>query len=191
MQECYLPTGNEWVSLPTLQARTGALESFSFLHMGYKGLIEQRGGASLPLMTPFFETEGERASLQSLTWGRKSDWIPTFCGTAGSLAVEGMLLAPVGERGFLYQLTVRSTSDKPLSSTFGLEGCWASAWHCVNEDKEIDGARRCYTSLWNDSLIFDMRCGLPLFAFAPMMDQPCSSTFQETDAGIVYRLAHD
>ncbi|UQT47079.1 hypothetical protein M5E87_18330 [Flavonifractor plautii] len=36
-----------------------------------------------------------------------------------------------------------------------------------------------------------MRCGLPLFAFAPMMDQPCSSTFQETDAGIVYRLAHD
>ena len=35
-----------------------------------------------------------------------------------------------------------------------------------------------------------MRCGLPLFAFAPMMDQPCSSTFQETDAGIVYRLAH-
>ena len=37
MQECYLPTGNEWVSLPTLQARTGALESFSFLHMGYKG----------------------------------------------------------------------------------------------------------------------------------------------------------
>lgn len=26
MQECYLPTGNEWVSLPTLQARTGALE---------------------------------------------------------------------------------------------------------------------------------------------------------------------
>ena len=191
MQECYLPTGNEWVSLPTLQARTGALESFSFLHMGYKGLIEQRGGASLPLMTPFFETEGERASLQSLTWGRESDWIPTFCGTAGSLAVEGMLLAPVGERGFLYQLTVRSTSDKPLSSTFGLEGCWASAWHCVNEDKEIDGARRCYTSLWNDSLIFDMRCGLPLFAFAPMMDQPCSSTFQETDAGIVYRLAHD
>ena len=26
MHEQYLPTGNEWVSLPTLQARTGALE---------------------------------------------------------------------------------------------------------------------------------------------------------------------
>ena len=191
MHEQYLPTGNEWVSLPTLQARTGALESFSFLHMGYKGLIEQRGAASLPLMAPFFELDGEKIPLQSLTWARKSDWIPTFRGIAGPLEVEGMLLAPVGERGFLYQLTVRSTLDGPLSGTFGLEGCWASAWHCVNEDKEIDGVRRCYTSLWNDSLIFDMRCGLPLFAFAPMMDQPCSSTFRETDAGIAYRLAHD
>ena len=90
MQECYLPTGNEWVSLPTLQARTGALESFSFLHMGYKGLIEQRGGASLPLMTPFFETEGERASLQSLTWGRKSDWIQCIRdGRAGDASLFG------------------------------------------------------------------------------------------------------
>lgn len=46
MQECYLPTGNEWVSLPTLQACTGALESFSFLHMGHKGLTS-RGAALL------------------------------------------------------------------------------------------------------------------------------------------------
>ena len=82
MQECYLPTGNEWVSLPTLQACTGALESFSFLHMGYKGLIEQRGGASLPLMTPFFETEGERASLQSLTDLLRHGRLPSGGGNA-------------------------------------------------------------------------------------------------------------
>ena len=90
-------------------------------------------------MAPFFELDGEKIPLQSLTWARKSDWIPTFHGIAGPLEVEGMLLAPVGERGFLYQLTVRSTLDGPLSGTFGLEGCWASAWHCVNEDKRIDG----------------------------------------------------
>ena len=64
MQECYLPTGNEWVSLPTLQARTGRWSPF-LLHMGYKGLIEQRGGASLPLMTPFLrrKEKGPRFSL--------------------------------------------------------------------------------------------------------------------------------
>ena len=28
METSYLPTGNEWVSLPSLKARTGALESF-------------------------------------------------------------------------------------------------------------------------------------------------------------------
>ena len=49
MQTRFLPTGNEWISLPTLQEHTGALESFSFLHMGCKGLIEQRGSGALPL----------------------------------------------------------------------------------------------------------------------------------------------
>ena len=191
MQTRFLPTGNEWISLPTLQEHTGALESFSFLHMGCKGLIEQRGSGALPLMMPFFEADGKQERLQRLTWTRKSDWIPTFHAAAGPLAVEGMLLAPVGERGFLYQLTARAAADASVPCTFGLEGCWASSWHCVNQDKEIDGTRRCYPSAWNESLIFDLRCGLPLFAFAPMIDLPCSSAFQETDDGIRYRLAHD
>ena len=191
MTEQYLPTGNEWVSLPTVQSRTGALESFSFLHMGYKGIIEQRGTAEAPLMAPFLQINGEQLPLQGLTWTRKSDWIPTFCGTAGPLGVEGMLLAPVGERGFLYRLTVRSELDKVLPLSFGLEGVWASSWHCVNEDKQIDGVQRCYHSLWNDSLIFDMRCGTPLFSFAPMMDRRCTSTFQHTSSGIAYRLVHE
>jgi len=133
MQTRYLPTGNEWISLPTLQEHTGALESFSFLHMGYKGLVEQRGSGALPLMMPFFEADGKQERLQQLTWTRKSDWIPTFHAAAGPLAVEGMLLAPVGERGFLYQLTARAAADAPVPCTFGLEGCWASSWHCVNQ----------------------------------------------------------
>ena len=54
MQECYLPTGNEWVSLPTLQARTGALESFSFLHMGYKGPDRAEGRRFSPADDAFF-----------------------------------------------------------------------------------------------------------------------------------------
>lgn len=191
MEPRYLPTGNEWVSLPTLREEDGALESFSFLHMGCKGLIEQRGSSALPLIAPFFEVAGAEIPLQALTWTREGHWIPTFRGIAGPLAVEGMLLAPVGERGFLYQLTARAAADAPVPCTFGLEGCWASSWHCVNQDKEIDGKKYCYPSGWNESLIFDLRCGLPLCAFAPMMDLPCSSAVQETDDGIRYRLAHD
>ena len=191
MTQCYLPTGNEWVSLPTLREEDGALESFSFLHMGCKGLIEQRGSSALPLIAPFFEVAGAESHLPAPTRPREGHRSPTFRGIAGPLAVEGTVLAPVEERGFAYRLAVENPTPAVAELSFGLKGCWASSWHCVNQDKEIDGKKYCYPSGWNESLIFDLRCGLPLCAFAPMMDLPCSSAVQETDDGIRYRLAHD
>lgn len=58
----------------------------------------------------------------------------------------------------------------------------------MNEDKPLDGVARCYKSGWNDSLIFDFRCGAPLFAFAPMMSQPCTATHEEHNGQICYSL---
>ena len=49
----YLPTGNEQLSLPKLNEENIGVEDVTFLHMGCKGLIEIRGGESLPLMQPF------------------------------------------------------------------------------------------------------------------------------------------
>ena len=51
MRELYLPTGNEYVSIPTLDERTAAIGSFSCLHMGAKGLVEFRGGPA-PVTAP-------------------------------------------------------------------------------------------------------------------------------------------
>lgn len=45
----YLPTGNEQLSLPKLNEENIGVEDVTFLHMGCKGLIEIRGGESLPL----------------------------------------------------------------------------------------------------------------------------------------------
>ena len=38
--ELYIPTGNEVVSLPTVNGETAAIESVGFLHMAQKGMIE-------------------------------------------------------------------------------------------------------------------------------------------------------
>lgn len=189
MKQRYLPTGNEWVSLPTVQEQTAALESFSFLHMGSKGLIEQRGKYGQPLMQPFFQINGTDTVLASLSWNRESDWIPRFQGKAGSLQVNGLIFCPIGQRGFIYRLTVCSRQACRLS--LGLRGNWSASWHCINEDKPISGIRQCYRSAWNGSLIFDMRCGLPLFAFAPMADVPCRSCCETTGEDICYQLVYD
>lgn len=44
----YFPTGNEMISIPTIR-EDGAIESFNFIHMGYRGLVEVCGS---PLIKP-------------------------------------------------------------------------------------------------------------------------------------------
>lgn len=187
----YLPTGNERISIPKLNEATGGIEDVTFLHMGYKGLVELRGGGDTALMEPFVEQDGVPVPLSGLEWDRLQFWVPRFSGQAGHIRVEGTILAPVGERGFLYRMELTNTDSVPHSIVCGLRGCWGSAWHCVNEDKQIEGTMHCFESPWNGSLIFDMRCGVPLFCFAPMPEDPaCVSTWEQSDAGICYRLAH-
>ena len=101
MAEKYLPTGNEYVSLPDLDEKTAALGSVSVLHIGAKGLIELRGGEGAPLMEPFVRINGEEAPLRRMSWSRGRHWIPCFTAEAGPLAVSGQVLACVGERGFI------------------------------------------------------------------------------------------
>ena len=159
--------------------------------MGCKGLIEIRGGESLPLMQPFAEVDGQSFPLKNIRWQRLGFWVPAFTCSAGPIELEGSVLAPRGERGFAFQLRLRNSDASPHQVCFGLHGCWGSAWHCVNEDKQITGTQRCHESLWNNSLIFEMSCGTPLFAFAPMSsDGSCQSAFAREKDGLHYKLSH-
>ncbi len=188
--ESYLPTGNETISLPRLNQENGAVEDITFLYMACKGLIDLRGGED-PLLAPFVETDGRPAPLKSLQWERLGWWVPRFCGAAGPLTVEGVLLAPTGERGFGYRLALYNPGPQAHTVRFGLAGCWASAWHCVNEEKEIEGTRHVYSSGWNGGPVFDLRCGVPLFAFAPLCDTDCAAEFSRDGASIRWRLTSE
>lgn len=50
----YLPTGNDFVSLPRINERTGGIEDITFLYMAAKGLIDIRGSESTPLFSLMF-----------------------------------------------------------------------------------------------------------------------------------------
>lgn len=91
----YLVTGNEYVSLPTIRQRDGAIEGLSFLHMGAKGMIELCGSAGLPLMKPFAEINGLGIPDGGLRWERLNSWVPRFSGEYGGCRLEGTLLAPI------------------------------------------------------------------------------------------------
>ena len=187
MAEKYLPTGNEYVSLPDLDEKTAALGSVSVLHMGAKGLIELRGGEGAPFMEPFVRINGEEAPLRRLSWSRGRHWIPCFTAEAGPLAVSGQVLACVGERGFIYRLGV--AAEGPAEVEYGLRGRWQSSWLCINEDRQIRGEMAARHSYWNGGPVFELSAGLPLLAFAPMWERPVAAEWRvEPDGAVSYSL---
>lgn len=168
MSEKYLVTGNEVVSLPTIRESDGSLEGISFLHMGCKGMLEMCGDTNMPFLRPFVEVNGERITITNLNWKRVHYWIPTFEANMNNVILKGTLLAPLKERGFCYRIEVKNIGEKKQNIRFGLEGRWTHTLHSINESKLIDSKKNVYESGWNHSVVFDLRVGYSLFAFAPI-----------------------
>lgn len=183
----YIPTGNEMISLPKINEKTAGIEDFTYLSMQHKGLIEVRGSNTMPLMMPFVEIDGQEMPLTDLRWNREHYWIPSVTAKAGGYDFSMTVLTPVGERGFAVRLTL--SSGEAAKIKWGLKGCWDSSWHCINEDKRIDGTPRCYMSTWNYSMIFDFRCGVPVFAFAPICEKDTVDVFSVSNGSVSYYTA--
>lgn len=185
--ERYLPTGNEMISLPKINEETAGIEDFTYLSMRHKGMIEIQGSDTMPLIMPFVEADGQDAPLTEMQWSRDHYWIPRLQAKAGCHSFSMTVLTPIGERGFAVRLTLSGIEAQNL--VWGLKGCWDSSWHCVNEDKRLEGSSHCYESGWNSSLIFDFRCGSPMFAFAPMCDKDVASAFSLENGSVKYTLS--
>ena len=185
--ERYLPTGNEMISLPKINENTAGIEDFTYLSMQHKGLIEVRGSERKPLIAPFVQIGDERIPLSDMSWTRKHYWIPYLTAKVDVHDFTMEVLTPIGERGFAMKLAFKAASDVELR--WGLEGRWDSSWHCVNEDKKLDGKAYCYESNWNHSLIFDFRCGSPVFAFAPMCKKEIKSEYSFNGDSVNYTLS--
>lgn len=186
--ERYLPTGREQVSLPRVNEINAGVEDLTFLHMASRGLIDLRGGQLEPLLRPFVAQQGVEAELGGFEWSRLGYWYPRFAARAGALGLEGVILTPVGERGFGYRLRLTNNGAETVETAFGLRGQTGSAWHCVNVDKPIEGALNCYVSGWSGLPVFEQMCGVPLFALAPICEGECRAEFEPAGEGWLWRL---
>lgn len=186
--ERYLPTGSEKVSLPRVNEINAGVEDLTFLHMASRGLIDLRGGQLEPLMRPFVAPQGVEEELGGFEWSRLGYWYPRFAARAGALGLEGVILAPVGERGFGYRLRLTNNGAETVETAFGLRGQAGSAWHCVNVDKPIEGALNCYVSGWSGLPVFEQMCGVPLFALAPICEGERRAEFEPAGEGWLWRL---
>lgn len=171
-QKKYLPTGNEMVSIPEICEHDASIKGITFLHMGFKGMIELQGAdEERPFLKPFVLIDGKEYPLQDIQWRRINYWIPEFTGTCGELKITGTILAPVSERGFVYNLKAENCSEVGKKLTLGLKGCWSKSIHEINESKEINTKKSFYHSKWNSSFVFDLSNGVNMFSFAPIFEK--------------------
>lgn len=169
----YIPTGNEMIAIPTIDESDASINSINFLHMGFKGLIEICGGATNDnaFLKPIIKFEKEEKKINMIGWDRINYWIPTYKAECEDVLVGGTILAPIGERGFIYYLKFSNISSEIKSFSVGIKGCWLKTLHTINESKEVTGEKHIYKSGWNDSFVCDLRNSTSLFSFAPIFEE--------------------
>lgn len=160
----YLPTGNDCVALPDINAGTGGIGSVNVLHMGFRGLLEIGGH---PLLAPFLRVNGVTVPPSGLAWERLRHWVPVATFAAGELQGRITYLAPLGQRGFVLHFALTAGTQR-ATVDWGWDCRWETTRHVINVAKDMQGLAAVITSpRWNLGPVLEFRGAVPLLALAP------------------------
>jgi hypothetical protein len=169
----YHPTGNDFLSLPTLIGGNGGIERLNFLSMRHKGLLEFRGvDDRRPLLLPVLSTNGQAVPFQSLAWNRRQYWIPGFSMEGSGLTVKGLIYAPMGERGFIYRLSITAPDHAARSVYAGFDFCWEQLSSRIYASKTLRGVKTALRQTWLHGLAAEFSADAPVCALAMSADVP-------------------
>jgi hypothetical protein len=143
-----IPTGNEWISLPTVRASDGALENFNVMYMKARGLVEMAGPRGLPLVSPFVLLNGRPVPFTGLAWSLQAYWIPTAHFQRDGLEVSLTYCAPAESRGVMIRLKVRNARQEKVRVEPGLDFAWDAVNRVTYAPRRMKGALRIGEAPW-------------------------------------------
>lgn len=194
--EHYIPTGNEFISIPETNEETGALESVNFLYMAQKGMIELMGDGEVPFLKPFVSVKNESgeyapAELTGLSWKRESYWIPVMTAEAGGVRLTEKIITPLGQRGIIFHFDVEAPAGKEIR--LGLCGRWARSVHRINQSKDMLGKKNAFISPWSHNMVLEFMTSGPLYAmsFMPEKDAEMANNFTVSENRVDYELVQE
>jgi hypothetical protein len=135
-----IPTGNDWIALPSIRADDGALQDFNVISMRYRGLLEMAGSGDKPLMAPFLERDGVRRPLAHLKWTLRDYWIPTATMEADGVRLRLTYAAPPGSRAAIIRFQLTNLTDHVLKATPGMEVDWGRTNRVTYSPEHLKGA---------------------------------------------------
>ena len=116
-----IPTGNDWIALPSIRASDGTLQNFNVISMRYRGLIEVAGPAKKPLMSPFVEIAGARLPLAHLKWTLRDYWLPTGTMETDGVRIRLTYVAPPVSRAAIVRFQVTNLRTTPIRVAPGMD----------------------------------------------------------------------
>lgn len=136
-----IPTGNDWIALPSIRASDGALQNFNVISMRYHGLLEVAGLADRPLMAPFLEIAGARRPLAHLQWSLRDYWIPTGTMESDGVRVQLTYVAPPVSHAAIVRFQVTNLRAGPLRVAPGMELDWGRTNRVTYSPERLGGGR--------------------------------------------------
>ncbi len=146
-----IPTGNEWIALPTIRASDGAIENFNVLSMRDRGLLEVTGERGSPAVQPYFLVNGKPVAFENPSWQLIENWIPVATATRAGLEMSITYCAPPGSRAALIKLFIVNRGQQPARVTLALHASWGSLSRVTYTPVELHGIRSVASVPWVDS----------------------------------------
>ena len=143
-----IPTGNEWIALPTIRASDGALENFNVLSMRYRGLLQVTGGNGAPVLQPYFEINGKAVPFRNPAWELVEYWIPEAQLTAGGVKMTLTYCAPMGSRGAFLRMTLVNERANAVQAVLGLRASWGALERVTYTPTRLRGERTIEPAPW-------------------------------------------
>ncbi len=185
----YLPTGNEYISLPTLRP-DGCIESINVLSMQARGLLEFAGD---PLITPCIGVEGQplEASITSLPAG--GILTPPIQGECDGVRGRILVFAPPGHCGFVVLLEATNSANESREVALEVGLHWAEFNLAILSRREMGGHRHFVWDTWTRSLVMEITTSVGGAALAVASSEPFDEQTLAADScrarlGKVYRL---
>ncbi len=161
--EPYLPTGNEFVSLPTLSPHDASVYGMNVLSMRARGLLEFRGE---PLIAPIVAINDGRIALRDqMQATRLDDWVPQFCWTHDRAKLTLTILAPPGHRGWVYTFDVEN-GDRAQTIRLGLAVNWRATTLTIFSTRTVNATRYVAWDRWTRALVCESASAEGTAAFA-------------------------
>ena len=161
-----IPTGNDWIALPSIRAGDGAIMDFNVISMRYRGLIEFAGAAGQPLMKPFLAVGGVKQPLSGLHWTLRDYWLPTGTMEANGLRTRIFYVAPPDTRVAIIRFQVTNLGKTPVKVAPGMDVNWARTNRVTYSPEPLSGARTMSPTLIDSDMeVFNYRTDDTQFAW--------------------------